>query len=210
MNEATTAEQIIEAAGAVFAAKGYDGARVDELARAAGVNKATLYYQVGDKSALYHAVLERALGRTADEVCAAMAAVADAPAKIRAFVMVFAAAASDARNIAPLMLREVADGGRNLSPGAIRQMGRILGGLSDAIEEGVAAGYFRAVNSFMVHMMVVGSLLMYAANEPIRHQNVEANPEIYNSDHFISIIAAGEQIADLVLGAIGDNHANQN
>jgi len=47
-----TTERIISAAMAVFSRDGFNGARVDEIAREAGVNKATLYYHVGDKEAL--------------------------------------------------------------------------------------------------------------------------------------------------------------
>ena len=52
-----TRERIVGAASAIFADKGFAGARVDEIARRAGVNKAMLYYHVGDKQALYTAVL---------------------------------------------------------------------------------------------------------------------------------------------------------
>jgi len=48
-----TASHILEVAKDVFAEQGFAGARVDEIARRAGVNKATLYYQIGDKKALY-------------------------------------------------------------------------------------------------------------------------------------------------------------
>ena len=43
-----TAEKILSAARAVFAEKGYNGTHMDEIAERASVNKATLYYQIGD------------------------------------------------------------------------------------------------------------------------------------------------------------------
>ena len=46
-------DTILRAATAVFAELGYAGARVDEIARRAGVNKATIYYRIGDKRELY-------------------------------------------------------------------------------------------------------------------------------------------------------------
>ncbi|MCC6871039.1 MAG: TetR/AcrR family transcriptional regulator, partial [Candidatus Fermentibacter sp.] len=55
--ELSAREAILEAAAEVFAEKGFDGARVDEIARRAGANKAMLYYHVGDKKALYDAVV---------------------------------------------------------------------------------------------------------------------------------------------------------
>src|ERR1700733_12449083 len=49
---------ILQAAIREFADKGMDGARVDIIARRAGINKRMLYHYYGDKEALYLAVLE--------------------------------------------------------------------------------------------------------------------------------------------------------
>ena len=48
---------ILRAAALEFAERGFAGARVDEIARRAGVNKAMLYYHVGDKAKLYEKVI---------------------------------------------------------------------------------------------------------------------------------------------------------
>jgi AcrR family transcriptional regulator len=53
----------LQAALVCFAAHGPNGARVDEISAAAGVNKRMLYHHFGDKAGLYQAVLaERVLG----------------------------------------------------------------------------------------------------------------------------------------------------
>jgi AcrR family transcriptional regulator len=52
--------RILEAAKKEFASKGLAGARVDRIAAQAGANKRMLYYHVGNKDALYLAVLEGA------------------------------------------------------------------------------------------------------------------------------------------------------
>ena len=49
---------ILEAAKKEFGELGVDGARTEAIARAAGVNKALLYYYFTDKEALYGAVLD--------------------------------------------------------------------------------------------------------------------------------------------------------
>jgi AcrR family transcriptional regulator len=54
-----TDERILAAATRVFAQKGFDGARVDAIARAAKINKERLYHYFGDKDGLFTAVLER-------------------------------------------------------------------------------------------------------------------------------------------------------
>jgi TetR/AcrR family transcriptional regulator len=54
---------ILEAATTEFARNGLGGARVDEIAERAGVNKALLYHYFGNKEALFVAVLELAYQR---------------------------------------------------------------------------------------------------------------------------------------------------
>jgi AcrR family transcriptional regulator len=54
--------RIHEAAMSVFAEEGYSGARVDEIAKRAGLNKAMIYYRIGDKLALYTEVIHSLFG----------------------------------------------------------------------------------------------------------------------------------------------------
>ena len=51
-------ERILKAATAEFAEKGFGDARVDEIARRAGINKRMLYHYFGNKDELFQAVLE--------------------------------------------------------------------------------------------------------------------------------------------------------
>ena len=53
-----TYRNILEAAEAAFAARGFDGANMREIAQAAGVNKFMLYYHFENKEALFLQVLE--------------------------------------------------------------------------------------------------------------------------------------------------------
>lgn len=56
-------QEILTAAEAEFAEKGFFGARVDEIALRAGINKRMLYAYFGDKEGLYKQVLFRVYGR---------------------------------------------------------------------------------------------------------------------------------------------------
>jgi TetR/AcrR family transcriptional regulator len=54
-----TREMILDGALAEFSEKGFDGARIDEIALRAGVNKNLLYHHYGSKDGLFTALLER-------------------------------------------------------------------------------------------------------------------------------------------------------
>src|SRR5262245_37556057 len=55
---ASTKARILEAAEAVFATKGFEGASTRDIAARAGVNISSLRYQWENKETLYYAVLE--------------------------------------------------------------------------------------------------------------------------------------------------------
>ena len=59
-------DQVLEGARQVFMADGYEGASVDEIARAAKVSKATLYSYVPDKRLLFMEVAKQECLRQAD------------------------------------------------------------------------------------------------------------------------------------------------
>src|SRR4051812_35854570 len=63
--------RLLEAALEEFADKGYAGARVDAIARRAGLNKQLISHHFGGKEGLYRAVMESRLGRPGGELAGA-------------------------------------------------------------------------------------------------------------------------------------------
>jgi AcrR family transcriptional regulator len=57
--ESAKRQQIIEGARAVFLAQGFDAASMNDIARAAGVSKGTLYVYFKHKEELFEAIVER-------------------------------------------------------------------------------------------------------------------------------------------------------
>lgn len=55
-----TEEQILEAAQKIFQSKGMDGARMQEIADKASINKAMLHYYYRSKQLLFEAVFKKA------------------------------------------------------------------------------------------------------------------------------------------------------
>ncbi|MFA5669361.1 MAG: helix-turn-helix domain-containing protein [Balneolaceae bacterium] len=57
--EKETEERIFEAAQHVFQLRGYEGARMQEIADEAGINKSMLHYYFRNKSALFQEVFKK-------------------------------------------------------------------------------------------------------------------------------------------------------
>lgn len=67
--------EICAAALEVFAEKGFAAAKLDEIARRAGVSKGTLYLYFKDKEDLFRAVVRSAIAPDIDAITSAMSAV---------------------------------------------------------------------------------------------------------------------------------------
>src|SRR2546425_12748921 len=77
---------ILQAAVREFAQEGVAGARTDAIARAAGVNKALLYYYFKDKETLYGAVLDQVFGGLKESIGAALSSDLPPREKLLAYV----------------------------------------------------------------------------------------------------------------------------
>src|SRR5512135_3353604 len=93
-------DRILAAAAAEFAARGFAGARVDRIARAARVNKAMLYYHFRSKKTLYRTLLRRMFE--------------PAPEKLRQLVAAMADHIQEHEDFPRIMLREIAERGAHL------------------------------------------------------------------------------------------------
>lgn len=91
-NPAAASQALLDAARDAFARHGFDGARVDEIAAAAGYNKALIFRYFGDKLGLYRAVVAHTKHLVHEEIARPLLAIAcdpDAPldaARVRRFI----------------------------------------------------------------------------------------------------------------------------
>ncbi|MEE8483176.1 MAG: TetR/AcrR family transcriptional regulator [Nitrospinota bacterium] len=199
-------EKILRAAAEEFSDKGFGGARVDEIANRAGVNKATLYYQIGDKAALYAEVLTMVMASLADEMYKNLKRDVPPDEKLKSHIMTEAKTFGSNITFTRIMLREIASGGASLPDEALMQMKRIISCTVSILEEGKKAKVFGHVNPFIVHMMVIGTLLLYTAGEPIRKRISALNSEA----SMLPVEQAAEDLADILLKALRVSDQTQN
>ncbi|HKW01137.1 MAG TPA: TetR/AcrR family transcriptional regulator [Vicinamibacterales bacterium] len=190
----TTRDRLLAAAAEEFAARGFDGAKVDRIAARARINKAMLYYHFKSKTALYQAILLDRFGRVAAAVEAVREQGGTPEAQLRGFVEALAGTAFTQPQFPPLWLREIADGGRHLAPPIVSEMSRVVGTLGAILAEGHAAGKFRQVNPLVTQIGIVAPLLFFAATAPVRERFKQLVPtEIAN--------APGQEVVANVIAA---------
>ena len=194
-------DQILSAALMNFAQEGFAGARMDSIASDAGVNKATIYYHIGDKKTLYAEVIHHILQVVVSRLEAAIAKAVSPREKLRAHVRTVIGALRDNPEIAPVILREQASGGRHLPDVVARDFGRIIQMMSDILEEGYERNVFVAATPFLVHAMVVGTIFFFQGSGPVR-STFASFPETVRSMPVTISKEVQIEIENLVLRAV--------
>jgi AcrR family transcriptional regulator len=159
--------QIFHAAAREFAERGYEAARVDRIAEAAGVNKAMLYYHFGSKLKLYVEILRdmfRAVGLKAR-------AIADSPEppdqKFDTWIVTMVAEAAARPWIPPIMLRELASGAPHLDAHTVGMMNAVYGAVHDMIVQGQRENRFREVDPLLTHLTIMPAILIFFARQRV-------------------------------------------
>lgn len=86
MKDSSTEQNILNAAISIFQKKGMAGARMQEIADEAGINKAMLHYYFRNKQQLFEAVFMKAFGQLAPQMNLIFASEEKLFDKIRKFV----------------------------------------------------------------------------------------------------------------------------
>lgn len=173
-----TQAAILDAATHEFSREGLAGARTDAIARAAGVNKALLYYYFHDKESLYAAVLDRVFTGLAARINEAL----DRPLPPRERLLAYAAAHFDYIAETPeyprLVSRELmrARFGEKRDTGAAQKNVRrlvanyfqpVFRRVSAVLEEGIDNGDFRPVNPMHFMLTIVATIVFYFTATPV-------------------------------------------
>ena len=171
---------ILRAAVREFAEHGIAGARTDAIARAAGVNKALLYYYFKDKETMYGAVLDQVFRGLRERVFASIEGDASPRDKILNYVGAYFDYIAANPLYPRLVQREMMRAGKGQSPNLqhiVKEYFRpIFGRLTVVFEEGTARGDFRAVDPLHFVPSIVALIVFYFSSAPVIQLMTHANP----------------------------------
>jgi len=153
-----TRERIFAAAARVFSDKGLEGARVDEIARLARVNKQRIYAYFGSKKELYREVLIEIYAQVARNRRLLELSDRDIPRMTEVIVDTF----FEIHERNPMFWRmlswENLSGGRSLQPADWRRLrSTYIRHIQVLYERGRKQGYFRADVDFVTYLMLLFS-----------------------------------------------------
>jgi TetR/AcrR family transcriptional regulator len=168
-NPVATKRALLAAARVAFAEHGFAGARVDDIAERAGVNKQLVYHHYGDKDGLYLAVLERLY----EEIRQAEAKLnlsglepEDAMRKLVGASFDHLAANPD---FVALLNDENRQGARHVkaSTKLPSMHSPLVATIGEMLKAGVQAGVFRpGINAMQLYISIAGLSFFFFSNAP--------------------------------------------
>jgi TetR/AcrR family transcriptional regulator len=157
-----TRELVLTQSMAEFALKGYDGARVDSIARRCNLSKFTLYHYFGSKEGLFVAVLERAYQKLRSHQHDLSISTNDPLRAMRQLIVHTFSAFLANRDLIALLNSENLHKGRHIRKSKIIRSlyDPLIGTIRETLQKGVAEGIFRP-NIDPINLYVSLSALAY-------------------------------------------------
>lgn len=167
--------EIINAAEEVFTQKGFDEARMDDIAERTGLSKGTLYLYFRSKDDLIAAILERIIGREFRQLEHLDEADATATETLRNLTRLLTKDLLGMLRIMPIIYSFLALAFRNkhIQKALKGYINRYLNILTPVIQRGIDSGEFRAVDAHEAAIalagVVEGTLLLWVYNKSLIH-----------------------------------------
>ncbi len=148
-SEAERRAQILEAARTLFVERGYLAARVEDIARQAGLSKGAVYFYFSSKKAIFEALAEQEYSRTITFLLQAEAAPVPASVKLfemaRQYLQYFSGLEDPPRFFLLMTEMAIRDEAIRENVKAIHE--RYVQGLATIISQGSDEGIFRPVDA---------------------------------------------------------------
>jgi TetR/AcrR family transcriptional regulator len=196
-----TIRRILDAAAKAFSKSGFEGARMDEIAKQAKINKAMIYYHIGDKKALYAEVLNDIIGNAAKHFISNLDENQSPEEKLKYYINAVTRTMDQNPLLAPIMIREQASGGQSLPEVIARNFASIISMVTNILEEGAKQGVFIKTSPFIIHSMVIGGIMFYKGSYPVRSRHAVFPENVKKLDDSVSGEFSNE-IEKLILKAV--------
>jgi AcrR family transcriptional regulator len=205
-----TQGRILDAAAQVFAARGFEGATVREIAQRAGATQPLVVYHFGSKDALWRTTVDRLWRRLVEEARAgaAPAATADSPEVVRAVLRSFIGVVAREPSWLQILLREATEPGSRLAWLVEHQSRDTYAAGVGFLESAQQNGLLPALPPRHLLFVLVGALTFVIAIAPeIRHVTGEDVRSADFLDRHVSTFMALLLPASLASGA--NAHADE-
>ncbi len=194
-----TEEKILQAAKEVFIEKGNDGARMQEIADKAGINKSLLHYYYRTKEKLFGAVFKFAFAQFAPKVLNAFNTDEDFFTQLEKFISIYIDIISKNSFIPMFILNEVNRKKTSFIPKVIKGSGINIDFFQDMIKKEVEKGTIRDIAAEQLIVNIIGMCIFPFVGRPIL-QVVVFKDDSAAFDEFLE--SRKKEVADFVIRSI--------
>ncbi|MGE5479825.1 MAG: TetR/AcrR family transcriptional regulator [Chloroflexota bacterium] len=175
MNE--TEDKILRSATDIFFQKGYLGARMQEIADAAGVNKAMLHYYFRSKKDLYEKIISSLLGDLTDSISQAIDIKLDFKEVISVVVEKYIDFLIANPRIPMFILSEIQQNFDMLAPIFLKGFDLLPRNLMELIQREAIKGKIKPVNPFQIFINILSLCIFPFASKPLLTLKFELDNE---------------------------------
>lgn len=171
--------KINESATTEFAEFGFSGARVDRIARRAGVNKAMIYYHYSSKEDLYVSILTAKIDSLSQVIKSSMDANEDLESILLKLARFYNQILAAEPRIRQIFLHEMASGAKFMkkSFADIMTHRSIPQQLRQILEKGMREGKYRQCDARQAIIGFIGMNFFYIVSSPLINQVWEIEDE---------------------------------
>ncbi len=197
----STKEKIMTVAARHFSDFGFEGARMDQIALDANVNKASIYYNIGNKDKLYTMVLNDAFGEGLSALQGILVSDFSAEKKLDQYVRYLAKKLVTNPILPKIAMREQISQGKHMPESFADKIVKMLDGLGKILNQGIVEGHFHKVDTVSIHFMIFGAMLFQITSQPIRKEK-KAFSNNYHPESDVLPASAINNISEYIVRAV--------
>ena len=169
-------DRVISAARVLFAANGFHGTRLQDVAEQAGLRHPTLLYHFGSKEGLYAAVIEDAFADWATETAGAISTGLRGFDQVVALVEAGYRFLAEHQDFARIVRHETLAGGGRLEDAMVGFMRPFLDQAVDFLRGEIAAGRLRDHDPVELMVLCYASVTTYVTESRFRARLLDEDP----------------------------------
>jgi TetR/AcrR family transcriptional regulator len=170
-----TRRQILDAAERIFAERGYAAARLEDVAAAVGIRRASIVYYFKDKQELYEAMEVLIYDALVAATEARLAGARSAREKLVRLIDAWLDFMTNRPNVPRLILRTVADA-YPVGPNPVKYSGAALGLWEGVVREGQRSGEFKPIDPIHLLHLIGSAILMFGVSAEMVGDERRYNP----------------------------------
>ncbi|MCA8889833.1 MAG: TetR/AcrR family transcriptional regulator [Parvularculaceae bacterium] len=187
-------DEILDAALAVFNERGFDAARMDDIANRAGISKGAVYLYFDAKEALLRGLIEREVSPTAMRLKALAETGADDPLAALKLIVQTATQLLNDQHIFAVPKLVISVAARFPELGEFyrkRVVDEAIGAFAQLHREGVARGVFRDVDSDAAARAVLGPIFLFTVRKHLLGARTERVSTMARAEAHLDILLNG-------------------